>query len=243
VAQVYVKYNPYRLRTQIGVNGHKIETDSTLYKIVKGKRMQEKEPGRWKKRLALMVLLVIVLAAAGGAAGFFVQQHLDMLVAEREAVEAMVHTKAVALTEYSKWLFGESDSLDVNLYAVFVKNEIVIDITEVSGTQWKILGNYYIAYAEGISEQIANSAQVECSVAVTYYAHGKKLFGSSFSYDEIGKANFSEMSGSLNKTGMNCGNAVGGKNLRGSVKISASFSCGGIALGSTSEFEQFKDKS
>ena len=148
-----------------------------------------------------------------------------------------------ALTEYSKWLFGESDSLDVNLYAVFVKNEIVIDITEVSGTQWKILGNYYIAYAEGISEQIANSAQVECSVAVTYYAHGKKLFGSSFSYDEIGKANFSGMSGSLNKTGMNCGNAVGGKNLRGSVKISASFSCGGIALGSTSEFEQFKDKS
>ncbi len=68
----------------------------------KGKRMQEKEPGRWKKRLALMVLLVIVLAAAGGAAGFFVQQHLDTLAAEREAVEAMVHTKAVALTEYSK---------------------------------------------------------------------------------------------------------------------------------------------
>ncbi len=68
----------------------------------KGKRMLEKEPGRWKKRLALMVLLVIVLAAAGGAAGFFVQQHLDTLAAEREAVEAMVHTKAVALTEYSK---------------------------------------------------------------------------------------------------------------------------------------------
>ena len=68
----------------------------------KGKRMLEKEPGRWKKRLALMVLLMIVLAAAGGAAGFFVQQHLDTLAAEREAVEAMVHTKAVALTEYSK---------------------------------------------------------------------------------------------------------------------------------------------
>ena len=68
----------------------------------KGKRMQEKEPGRWKKRLALMVLLVIVLAAAGGAAGFFVQQHLDTHAAEREAVEAMVHTKAVALTEYSR---------------------------------------------------------------------------------------------------------------------------------------------
>lgn len=68
----------------------------------KGKRMQEKGPGRWKKRLALMVLFVIVLAAAGGAAGFFMQQHLDMLAAEREAVEAMVHTKAVALTEYSK---------------------------------------------------------------------------------------------------------------------------------------------
>lgn len=147
-----------------------------------------------------------------------------------------------ALTEYSKWLFGESDSLDINLYAAFVKDEIVIDLTEVSGTQWKILGNYSIAYADGISEQIANSANVECSVSVTYYAHGKKLFGGSFSYDEIGKANFSGMSGSLNKTGMNCGNAIGGKNLQGSVKISASFRCNGIALGSTSEFEQFKDK-
>ncbi len=41
MAQVYVKYNPYRLRTQIAVNGHEIETDSSLYKLVKGKRLQE----------------------------------------------------------------------------------------------------------------------------------------------------------------------------------------------------------
>ena len=36
-----MKYNPYRLRTQIAVNGHEIETDSSLYKLVKGKRLQE----------------------------------------------------------------------------------------------------------------------------------------------------------------------------------------------------------
>ena len=41
MAQVYVKYNPYRLSTEIKVNGREIETDSTLYKFVKGKRLQE----------------------------------------------------------------------------------------------------------------------------------------------------------------------------------------------------------
>ena len=41
MAQVYVKYNPYRLSTWIEVNGREIETDSTLYKLVKGKRLQE----------------------------------------------------------------------------------------------------------------------------------------------------------------------------------------------------------
>lgn len=41
MTQVFVKYNPYRLETIIKVNGNEIETDSTLYKIVKGKRLQE----------------------------------------------------------------------------------------------------------------------------------------------------------------------------------------------------------
>ncbi len=41
MAQVYVKYNPYRLETQIDVNGNRIATDSILYKVVKGKRLQE----------------------------------------------------------------------------------------------------------------------------------------------------------------------------------------------------------
>lgn len=41
MAQVYVKYNPYRLETEIKVNGRNIEPDSILYKIMKGKRLQE----------------------------------------------------------------------------------------------------------------------------------------------------------------------------------------------------------
>lgn len=41
MAQIYVKYNPYRLRTEIKINGREIEADSTLYKLVKGKRLQE----------------------------------------------------------------------------------------------------------------------------------------------------------------------------------------------------------
>lgn len=41
MAQIYLKYNPYKMETKISVNGKEISTDSSLYKIVKGKRMQE----------------------------------------------------------------------------------------------------------------------------------------------------------------------------------------------------------
>lgn len=41
MAQVYVRYNPYRMETKIEVNGKTISNDSTLYKVVKGKRLQE----------------------------------------------------------------------------------------------------------------------------------------------------------------------------------------------------------
>lgn len=41
MATVYVKYNPYRLQTEIKINGRTIETDNTLYQHVKGKRLQE----------------------------------------------------------------------------------------------------------------------------------------------------------------------------------------------------------
>ncbi len=41
MAQVYVKYNPYKLETMIRVNGKEIEKDSGLFKVVKEKRLQE----------------------------------------------------------------------------------------------------------------------------------------------------------------------------------------------------------
>ena len=41
MAQIYVKYNPYKMETQIKANGKDILSDSSLYKVVKGKRLQE----------------------------------------------------------------------------------------------------------------------------------------------------------------------------------------------------------
>lgn len=41
MAQVYVSYNPYRMETKIKVNGKTIAKDSILYKVAKGKRLQE----------------------------------------------------------------------------------------------------------------------------------------------------------------------------------------------------------
>ena len=44
MAQVFVKYNPYKMETNISINGKAITKDSGLYKIIKGKRLQEKYP-------------------------------------------------------------------------------------------------------------------------------------------------------------------------------------------------------
>ncbi|MGN0500759.1 MAG: dynamin family protein [Ruminococcus sp.] len=41
MTQIYVKYNPYRLETTVKVNGRDVSTDSILYKVTKGKRLQE----------------------------------------------------------------------------------------------------------------------------------------------------------------------------------------------------------
>ena len=43
MAQVYVKYNPYRLKTNLEINGKDVSNikDSNLYKVIKGKRLQE----------------------------------------------------------------------------------------------------------------------------------------------------------------------------------------------------------
>ena len=41
MAQIYVKYNPYRMETQIRVNGSPLAEDSVISKAVKGKRLQE----------------------------------------------------------------------------------------------------------------------------------------------------------------------------------------------------------
>lgn len=41
MAQVYVKYNPYKMETKIKVNGKKFEEDNILYEKIKGKRLQE----------------------------------------------------------------------------------------------------------------------------------------------------------------------------------------------------------
>lgn len=41
MTQVFVKYNPYRLKTEMKVNGRDVSADSVLYKVTRGKRLQE----------------------------------------------------------------------------------------------------------------------------------------------------------------------------------------------------------
>jgi hypothetical protein len=41
MAKVSLKYNPYKMETKVSVNGREITNDSSIYKVVKGKRLQE----------------------------------------------------------------------------------------------------------------------------------------------------------------------------------------------------------
>lgn len=41
MVQVYVRYNPYRMETEIRLNGKPIPNDSSLSKVMKEKRLQE----------------------------------------------------------------------------------------------------------------------------------------------------------------------------------------------------------
>ena len=67
----------------------------------KAKRKSEKKPEK-KLHWIIVGAGMIVLALACGITGYFVQQHLDLVAVESAAVEAMVHTEAVKLAEYSK---------------------------------------------------------------------------------------------------------------------------------------------
>lgn len=70
----------------------------------KGRAVNKAKTSENKKKLNWIIVGVcmIVLAAVCGVAGYTVQQHLDVAAATNAAVEAMVHTEAVKLAEYSK---------------------------------------------------------------------------------------------------------------------------------------------
>lgn len=71
-------------------------------KAGKKRQSREQSPVNWKKRWMIVGVGMVVLALAGGILGYTVQKHLDLLAVESAAVEAMVHTEAVKLAEYSK---------------------------------------------------------------------------------------------------------------------------------------------
>lgn len=68
----------------------------------KPKKKPEKDTGKKKINWLVVVAGIIVLALICGFSGYTVQQHFDLQALESAAVEAMVHTEAVKLAEYSK---------------------------------------------------------------------------------------------------------------------------------------------
>lgn len=69
---------------------------------MKNGKKKEKGSVNWKKRWIIVGVGMVILALGSGYAGYGVQQHLDLQALESAAVEAMVHTEAVRLAEYSK---------------------------------------------------------------------------------------------------------------------------------------------
>ena len=69
---------------------------------MKNGKKKEKGSVNWKKRWIIVGVGMVIMALGSGYAGYAVQQHLDLQALESAAVEAMVHTEAVRLAEYSK---------------------------------------------------------------------------------------------------------------------------------------------
>ena len=68
----------------------------------RAEQTQNDGTGNGKKRWIIVAVCFVVLAAASVAGGYYTRQHVDMLAAESAAVEAMVHTEAMKLAEYTK---------------------------------------------------------------------------------------------------------------------------------------------
>lgn len=86
-------------KAKVAENKRKVKEKRARHRA---ERARERKPGNWKKRLVVAAACAVVLAVAGGIGGYTVQRHMDILAAESAAVEAMVHTEAMKLAEYSK---------------------------------------------------------------------------------------------------------------------------------------------
>lgn len=82
--------------------GKKPEKDTVKKKKKRAADRAKASENQKKLNWIIVGVCMIVLAGVCGITGFTVQQHLDMAAATNAAVEAMVHTEAVRLAEYSK---------------------------------------------------------------------------------------------------------------------------------------------
>lgn len=82
--------------------GKKPEKDTVKKKKKRAADRAKASENQKKLNWIIVGVCMIVLAGVCGITGYTVQQHLDMAAATNAAVEAMVHTEAVRLAEYSK---------------------------------------------------------------------------------------------------------------------------------------------
>lgn len=84
-------------------DGGKKQKKDTVKKKKKRAAAKARAAGNKKSvNLIIVGVCMIILALACGITGYTVQKHLDVAAAASAAVEAMVHTEAVKLAEYSK---------------------------------------------------------------------------------------------------------------------------------------------
>ena len=86
-------------KTKVAENKRKIKEKKARHRA---EQTQNDGTGNGKKRWIIVAVCFVVLAAASVAGGYYTRQHVDMLAAESAAVEAMVHTEAMKLAEYTK---------------------------------------------------------------------------------------------------------------------------------------------
>ncbi len=158
-----------------------------------------KKESRGRKRLFMIAGIVTAVVLLGGAGSFLgIRHYLEQLAAADAAVEAMVHTEAVAMTEYSVWRHkkdrvkkhaGEGISKALTDAARFVIDGVrnrppEVELTEANAADFATIESCVINTETGKIDVTMSAQGLAVSDDGYYYLFEEKAYENGITDDE-----------------------------------------------------------